>query len=117
MATEMTDKGGQLPKAYLRIDPNLDSTHPAPGDMVALLCAANRQPHRGVFKTKEVAQMALGRTLFAKSVQRGDLHLNGVGWVVDGWDIWQEGDLTVGQRMRAYRARKRNPDRNADRND
>ncbi len=47
---------GQLPKAYLRIDPNLDSTHPAPGDMVALLCAANRQPTRGYFKSVEVAR-------------------------------------------------------------
>lgn len=101
---------GQLPKAYLRIDPNLDSTHPAPGDMVALLCTANRQPHRGVFKTEAVAKSALGPRLFAKSVARGDLHKNGVGYVVDGWDAWQEGDINVGERMRNLRDRRRSRD-------
>lgn len=103
---------GQLPKAYLRIDPNLDSTHPAPGDMVALICAANRQPTRGVFKTVDVARNALGRTLFGRSVARGDLRENGVGWYVDGWDEWQEGDINVGERMRRLRERRRNAGRN-----
>lgn len=98
---------GQLPKAYLRIDPNLDSTHPAPGDMVALLCAANRQPNRGYFKTEEVARTALGRPLFTRSVARGDLRKNGSGYHVDGWDEWQEGDINVGERMRRLRDRRR----------
>lgn len=98
---------GQLPKAYLRIDPNLDSTHPAPGDMVALLCAANRQPRRGYFKTEDVARMALGRQLLTRSVARGDLRKNGTGYHVDGWDEWQEGDINVGERMRRLRDRRR----------
>ena len=98
---------GRLPKAYLRIDPNLDSTHPAPGDMVALLCAANRQPTRGYFKSVEVARSALGKALFNRSVARGDLRKNGVGYHVDGWDEWQEGDINVGERMRRLRERKR----------
>lgn len=98
---------GQLPKAYLRIDPNLDSTHPAPGDMVALLCAANRQPNRGHFKSEEIARMALGRPLFGRSVARGDLRKNGSGYHVDGWDEWQEGDINVGERMRRLRDRRR----------
>lgn len=109
-------KRGQLPKAYLRIDPNLDSTHPAPGDMIALLCAANRQPSRGYFKSEEIARVALGRPLFNRSVARGDLRKNSVGYHVEGWEEWQEGDVNVGERMRRLRERQRNGGRNADRN-
>ena len=101
---------GQLPKAYLRIDPNLDSTHPAPGDMVSLLCAANRQPRRGYFKSEAVARSALGPRLFTRSVERGDLRKNGAGYGVDGWAEWQEGDLNVGERMRRLRDRRRERD-------
>lgn len=108
----MPSQRGQLPKAYLRIDPNLDSTHPAPGDMVALMCAANRQPHRGVFKTPELAERVLGRGLYRRSVERGDLISNGVGIYVDGWQEWQEGDLTVGERMSRLRDKRRNKDTN-----
>lgn len=96
---------GQLPKAYLRFDPNLDSTHPSPGDMIALLCAANRQPQRGHFKTPDLARRVLGSGLYRRSVQRGDLIPNGAGVYVDGWDEWQEGDWTVGDRMRRLRNR------------
>jgi hypothetical protein len=107
---------GQFPQAYLRIDPNLDSTHPAPGDMVALLCAANRQPRRGFFKSPELARRVLGQPLYRRCIERGDLKVNGVGVYVDGWAEWQEGDLNVGERMRRLRERRRNSDRNADRN-
>lgn len=98
---------GQLPKAYLRIDPNLDATHPAPGDMVALLCAANRQPRRGRFKTPELAERVLGRSLYRRCLDRGDLVMNGTWCYVDGWEEWQEGDVNVGERMRRLRERRR----------
>ena len=98
---------GQLPKAYLRIDPNLDSTHPSPGDMVALLCAANRQPTRGRFKSPELAKAVLGPALYRRVVARGDLVMNGSGMFVPGWDDWQEGDINVGERMRRLRQRRR----------
>ena len=104
----MSHERGQLPKAYLRIDPNLDATHPQPGDMVALLCAANRQPHRGRFKSAELARIVLGAALFRRCVQRGDLVMEGDGMYVPGWDEWQEGDHSVGDRMARLRARKRN---------
>jgi len=104
----MTDeKRGNLPKAYLRIDPNLDATHPAPGDMVALLCAANRQPKRGYFKSPELAIVVLGRPLYRRCTDRGDLVILRTGVYVDGWDEWQEGDVNVGERMRRLRARRR----------
>jgi hypothetical protein len=81
--------------------------------MVALLCAANRQPQRGYFKSGEIARSALGRALVARSVARGDLRANGSGYYVDGWREWQEEDITVGERMRRLRERRRNSDRNA----
>lgn len=104
---------GQLPKAYLRIDPNLDSTHPSPGDMVALMCAANRQPRRGYFKTTALAKRVLGPGLYKRSVDRGDLVMNGSGMYVDGWAEWQEGDYTVGERMRRLRTKRRHRDTEA----
>jgi 5-methylcytosine-specific restriction endonuclease McrA len=94
---------GQLPKAYLRIDPNLDSTHPAPADMVALLCAANRQPKRGRFKSPELAMRVLGKGLFNRAMRRGDLIAEEDGLYVAHWDEWQEGNLPVGDRMRLIR--------------
>lgn len=102
----MTPERGQLPKAYLRIDPNLDSTHPAPADMVALLCAGNRQPKRGLFKSEELAKAVLGVALYRRCLERGDLRSNGPGVYIDGWDEWQEGDVNVGERMRRLRARR-----------
>jgi len=100
---------GQLPKAYLRIDPNLDQTHPDPGAMVCLLCAAARQPVRGRFKSRELLERVLGADLAAKLVAWGDVKEAEDGsWHVDGWGIWQEGDLTVSERMRRYRSRVRN---------
>lgn len=104
----MTYERGQLPKAYLRIDPNLDQTHPAPGDMVTLMCAANRQPKRGWFKSAELARIVLGAGLFRRSSRRGDLVMEGDRMHVAGWDEWQEGDITVGERMRQLRKRQRN---------
>lgn len=105
----MPHERGQLPKAYLRIDPNLDQTHPAPEDMVRLLCCGNRQPCRGRFKSRELAISVLGRGLYQRSIARGDLSLDGHGSVViPGWEEWQEGDLNVGERMRRLRERHRN---------
>jgi hypothetical protein len=104
----MPRERGQLPKAYLRIDPNLDSTHPAPGDMVVLICAANRQPRRGRFKSPDIARKALGAGLLRRCLARGDVVADGDGLYVDGWDEWQEGDMTVGERMGRLREKRRN---------
>jgi len=76
--------------------------------MVALLCAANRQPRRGRFKSADLALRVLGRSLYRRSLERGDLIQNGVGLYVDGWDEWQEGDFTVGERMTRLRVKRRN---------
>lgn len=97
---------GHYPKAYLRIDPNLDHTHPEPGAFVRLLCAAARQPKRGRFKAWALVERALGRAQARKHRDVWhDIKEDHGAWIVDGWDNWQEGDHTVQERMRRYRER------------
>ncbi len=96
---------GTFPKAYLRIDPNIDQ-HPDAGLLLRLLCAANRQVPRGRFKTWAHVEAALGKPTARKA--RDAHHIvdgEDGGWLVDGWDEWQEGDVSVGDRMRRLRAR------------
>lgn len=95
-----------LPRAYLRMSPNLDQ-HPDPMAMVLLLCAANRQPHRGRFRDKAVLARILGAGRLRRLMERRDVVPRDGGWYVEGWDEWQEGDLTVGERQRRIRDRKR----------
>lgn len=126
---------GSLPKAYLRIDPNIDHIHERPGEMLVLLCAAARQPRRGRFKSRPVLVATLGRTLAKRVLERKDVvdHLTRRDCAkapegerlcgetphlyVAGWDEWQEGDLEVAARMRRLRDRHRgvtepSPERN-----
>lgn len=95
-----------LPKAYLRVDPNLAFTHPDPGAFIRLLCHANAQPHRGRFKEWGLLENALGAEPAARLRDRGDLVEVDGRWYVSGWDEWQEGDLTVGERQRRVRQRR-----------
>lgn len=98
---------GQLPKAYLRADPNLDQ-HPDPGAMVVLMCEANRQAERGRFKTLDRLRGVLGKARLHACLLRGDLRELDPGlWLLVGWDEWQEGDFTVGERMARLRKRKK----------
>jgi hypothetical protein len=99
----------QYPKAYLRIDPNIDQVRTDLDSFLRLLCAANRQPRRGYFKSVDIARMVLGKSALHRATTSGDLVLCADGTLyVDGWTEWQEGDLNVGERMRRLRARKRN---------
>jgi hypothetical protein len=96
----------EFPRAYLRMSPNLDQ-HADPLGMVLLLCTANRQTDRGRFATRGVLNRAVGRRRAQEMVERGDVVLCTDGrFYVDGWDEWQEGDLTVAERMRLLRRRK-----------
>lgn len=100
---------GTLPKAYLRIDPDLDAKHPdLLAELIRLLCAANRQPRRGVFKSRAMVDALLGKPTVRKLIARGDLVEQAGEWVVDGWDRWQEGNLDVSERMRRIRAERDN---------
>lgn len=102
----------QLPKLYLRLDPNADSFADRDG-LVLMMCAANRQRHRGRF-TREEAIRILGANRFKAwttlrpGKERPDLVKLPSGlYYLDGWDEWQEGDLTVRDRVARLRARRR----------
>lgn len=98
---------GVLPKAYLRLDPNIDQTHTDPGAMVRLMCAANRQPHRGRFKSRALLDSVLGAKAAKDAIARRDVVEQPDGrFYVPGWDEWQEGDVTVGERQKRIRARR-----------
>ncbi|MCC6312229.1 MAG: hypothetical protein IT345_15135 [Trueperaceae bacterium] len=99
---------GQLPKAYLRLDPNIDR---AKADtqwaFIRLLCEANRQPRRGRFKNRAVFDGIMGRAAARKLIEAGDAVERPSGEVVvPGWDEWQEGDVTVAERQRRIRQRR-----------
>lgn len=104
---------GQLPKAYLRVDPNVDQTHPDHLEsFVRLLCAAARQPQRGRFRDRSTLEGILGRAAVMRLYRRGDVcNLEDGRVYVEGWDEWQEGDWTVSERM--ARVRKRRSDKAA----
>jgi hypothetical protein len=97
-----------LPRAYLRMSPDLDQ-HPDPLAMLRAMCAAARQPTRGRFRDPKVLERAVGRKPYREMVQRGDViqATDGSGCYLDGWDEWQEGDLTVAERMRRMRDRRK----------
>lgn len=112
-----------MPRAYLRVDPNIDQ-HPDPLGMILLLCAGARQAERGRFRDRAVLDRTLGRGRAKAMAARGDVAPLADGRVlIVGWDEWQEGDYTVGERMRRMRARRSkavspvtpvaSPDRNA----
>ena len=106
-----------MTRAYHRVDPLMDErkSHYSPAQLGAFLkvqLVAGRQKVRGRFRSLP----ALRGTLPAAYVRHldfliaeGDLDLCADGSVyVDGWQEWQEGDLTVKDRMTALRNRRRN---------
>lgn len=115
-----------MTRAYLRLDPGFAErkAHYPDGAFRALvetLCLAEFQPMRGRFRSRQVLKALLekrGRWL-PYLLEQGDvIEAEGGRLVVDGWDEWQEGDVTVQERMRRLRQRnaRRNNDRNGGRN-
>jgi hypothetical protein len=99
---------GQLPKAFLRVDPDIDQKHPDNLDgFIRLLCAANRQVPRGRFSSRAVMDRLFGKAAVDKFAKRKDIRTEPDGSItVVGWHVWQEGDWTVAERMRRYRESK-----------
>jgi len=105
-------------RAYHRVDPLMDERkgHYTPAQLGAFLkvqLVAGRQTKRGHFRSV-AALKAILPTSYVRHVDflvaEGDLEVSRSGAVyVDGWDQWQEGDLTVRDRMAALRNRRRNP--------
>ena len=112
-----------MARAYIRVDPafyekKLEQGYPLAsiGALAGVLCLAELQPKRGRFRDLAVLKALLGPAA-AKHVpflmERGDLVAEEGRIYVDGWDEWQEGDVTVKERM--ARVRNRKADRNIDR--
>lgn len=77
---------------------------------VGTLCLAEHQPNRGRFRDVRVLRALLGPAgrWVSELVTRGDVVVGKDGMVyVDGWDEWQEGDVTVGERVSRIRTRRR----------
>ncbi len=105
-----------MTRAYHRVDPLMDERkgHYTPAQLGAFLkvqLLAGRQSNRGRFRSV-AALKAMLPGAYARHVDflvaEGDLVQNGTGIYIDGWQEWQEGDLTVRDRMAALRNRRRN---------
>lgn len=105
-----------MSRAYLRLDPLLQEhkgSYPdgALATFVLVLCLAEQQPKRGTFRNERILRALLdkrGRWI-RFLIEHEDLVVQDNGSLyVDGWQEWQEGDVTVPERMRRLRARKRN---------
>jgi hypothetical protein len=114
-------------RAYIRTDPGLfmrkavEQRYPisAFATYQAVLCLAEEQPERGRFRSERLLRLLLDDPTDAvhlgwgKHVKyllsHGDLVRQPDGSLyVDGWDEWQEGDVTVNERMARLRDRRRN---------
>jgi hypothetical protein len=102
-------------RAYLRLDPHLadkkadypDGAHRA---FVDTLCFAEHQPMRGRFRNQKLLAVLLAKRArwIPYLIEHGDLVPMPDGKLyVDGWDEWQEGDVTVPERMKRLRSRQR----------
>ncbi len=90
-------------------------SHYNPGQFGAYLkvqLVSGRQTRRGWFRSLDALRGALPAAYVrhvAFLLSEGDLVVDLTGAVyVDGWEEWQEGDLTVGERMSRLRNRRRN---------
>lgn len=82
------------------------------GAFLKIQLVAGRQSHRGRFRSIEALRAVLPAA-YVRHVQflidEGDISVaTGGAAYVDGWDEWQEGDITVKERMARLRNRKRN---------
>jgi hypothetical protein len=120
-------------RAYHRVDPLMDErkSHYSPAQLGAFLkvqLVAGRQAQPGQFRSLQALRDALPKP-YSRHVDflvaERDLIVQRDGIVVvDGWKEWQEGDLTVAERMKRLRERKKaaaepdpSPDRNTNRID
>ena len=121
----MPEGGGGVSRAYIRIDPGIFErkviqqgyTGPEFAALMGALCFAEQQTPRGLFRDDRVLRALLGPLgrFVPTLVERGDLVSRDGRLYVDGWEEWQEGDVTVRERM--ARIRGRNSHRNVQRND
>ena len=104
-------------RAYHRVDPLMDErkSHYTPAQFGAFLkvqLLAGRQTHRGHFRSRKALEGSLP-SAYAKHIaylieQRDLIEQPGGTLYMDGWNEWQEGDVTVKDRMARLRNRHRN---------
>jgi hypothetical protein len=102
-------------RAYLRLDPHASdrkSDYPdgAFRAFFETLCHAEQQPQRGRFRNRKLLAVLLEKRArwIPYLIEHGDLVETESGKLyVDGWDEWQEGDVTVSERMRRLRSRQK----------
>lgn len=100
-------------RAYLRLDPDLadhkaDYPDGAFRAFVEMLCWAEQQPSRGVFRNRKLLAVLLEKRArwIPYLIDHDDLIPMPTGHlVVEGWAEWQEGDWKVAERMRRVRNR------------
>lgn len=99
---------GEMPRAYLRMDPNIDQVFPVlRNTFIGLMCSAGRQPERGRYRDRRTAELLHSKPFIRQAFERGDLvELPDKRVYLVGWDEWQEGDFTVAERMRRMRKRR-----------
>lgn len=103
-----------MSRAYLRLDPDFAERKADYPDgpyraLVDTLCLAEFQPHRGHFRSERILRALLGRSSrwVPYLIAHGDLSLESGGRLyVEGWDEWQEGDVTVRERVARIRKRR-----------
>lgn len=109
-----------MSRAYLRLDPGaferkvIQQDYPPAtfAAFVGVLCLAESQPERGRFRDERLLRALLGKLgrQVPDLISLGDLVVLADGRLyLDGWDEWQEGDVTVRDRVARVRARKRPP--------
>ena len=107
-----------MTRAYLRVDPGfyerkvIEDRYPLPAvaALIGCFCLGEMQPTRGRFRDVSVLRALLGPAAkwTAYLIEQGDLIVQGNGTVyIDGWDEWQEGDVTVKERMQRIRNRRK----------
>ena len=102
-------------RAYLRLDPHAADNKAAYPDgafraFFETLCFAEQQPQRGRFRNRRLLAVLLEKRArwIPFLIDHGDLIVFDDGKLyVDGWDEWQEGDVTVSERMKRLRSRRK----------
>jgi hypothetical protein len=101
-----------MSRAYIRLDPGFDEhkyDYPdgAYAAFVAVLCLAEKQSHRGRFRSADYLRRMLGKRgrWVTYLIDHGDLIDQDGRLYLDGWDEWQEGDWKVGERVTRLRSR------------
>lgn len=107
-----------MTRAYIRVDPGfyerkaVDQGYP-PGAVAALVgcfCLAESQPTRGRFRDRKLLGVLLGPQArwIPFLIEHGDLSERDAlpRLYVEGWAEWQEGDVTVHERMARLRAKR-----------